>query len=630
MRSPCVFCALLLLASCDGSGCVDTDLDTYGPGCEAGEDCDPDNAARNVDCASIPPPDCAVDPSLTGCPCLPGSVSLCLSENDGVGICRAGRASCVNDFWNICVGGVAPLSEFCDGQDQDCDGLIDEGVVSPCGGCTPGCLGGVWGEGPEPFEAGGDLALTRFGELTLAIVEQRFGSLWVANSGEGTLSRIDVERAVETARYPTGGIEPSRVAVDYLGDAWVLNREFDGSPTATKIAGDASRCVDRDMDGLETSSGPSDVLAIDEDECVLLHVPVGEALGVARSIAIDGDTGLDGVSGGDPWIGLHDGEVIVELDGLTGAELRRVETPGFAPYASTFDPWGILWVISRDGHLARIDPRPAVPTLEIFDVPLPCFLLYGLASDTDGRLLMTGFSCDRIVSYDPALDLWQTRASAVSPRAATFDGELRFWIAHTASMASSIELEPQLHVEETYSLSDGAITPLETIGIAVDAFGQVWTVSSQGGEGDRGVATRLDPETGEVTAQVTVGRSPHVQGDLTGNRVRYRLAPRAEATHVFEGCGALLETAWLTIHVAADPGAYGRVLVDARHAPSRDALSSASWVRLGEIPGTSSPYPLSFPEGGVVEVRLTLEVDGRAGAPRVRRVGVEWRCPGPD
>lgn len=627
--SPAVF-VLFLLASCDGSSCIDTDLDTYGPGCEAGEDCDPDNAARNVDCASIPPPDCSADPSLTGCPCLAGSMSACFADNDRIGICLAGVTRCVDDHWNICVGGVAPQSELCDGQDQDCDGLVDEGVVSPCGACTPGCLGGAWGEGPDPFEAGDGLALTRFGELTLATVELRFGSLWVANSAEGTLSRIDTEAAVETARYPTGGLEPSRVAVDYLGDAWVLNREFDGSSSATKIAGDSSRCVDRDMDGLETSTGPSDLLAIDEDECVLLHVPVGEALGVARSIAIDGDTGLDGVSGGDPWIGLHDGEAIVELDGLTGAELRRVETPGFQPYASTFDPWGILWVISRDGHLARIDPRPTVPTLEILDVPLPCFLLYGLASDTEGRLLMTGFSCDRIVSYDPALDLWQTRPSAVSPRAATFDGEQRFWIAHTASMASSIALEPQLRVDETFSLSDGAITPLETIGVAVDAFDQVWTVSSQGGDGENGVATRLDPQTGEVTAQVTVGRAPHVQGDLTGSRVQYRLVERAQATRVFDGCGSLGDTAWLTIHVAADPGTYGRVLVEARHAASRDALSSATWVQLGEIPGMPSPYALSFPEGGAVEVRLTLEVDGLAGAPRVRRVGVEWRCPGPD
>lgn len=623
-------CSLLVLASCDGGGeCIDSDLDGYGPGCEHSDDCDPDNAARNVDCASIPPPDCAADPSATGCPCLALSLSPCLDERAGIGVCVAGQTQCINSFWNICEGGVGPTSERCDGLDQDCDGIIDDGVVSPCGGCTPGCLGGVWGEGPEPFEEGDGRALTRLGELTLATTEERFTALWVANTADNTLSRIDALSAIETARYPTGGSEPSRVAVDYLGDVWVLNREFDGTPSATKIAGDAARCVDADMDGLETSSGPTDVLAIDVDECVRLSVPVGETRSVARSIAIDGDTGLDGISGGDPWIGLHDGEAILELDGLSGAELRRVETPGFQPYASTFDPWGILWVISRDGRLARVDPRPVEPTLDVLEVPLPCYLLYGIAADSDGRLLMTGFSCDRVVSYDPQLDVWATRPVPMSPRAVTYDGGGRFWIAHTASMVSSIDIDP-LHVVETYSLLDGMVTPLETIGVAVDGSSQVWAISSQGGAGGNGLATRLDPSSGEVTAQVTVGRAPHVQGDLAGNRVALRLVERAQATHVFAGCGPTVETEWGALHVAADPGAYGRVLVEARHAASIDALAAAAWVDMGEIPGRSSPYPLALPVGGALEVRLTLEVDGRVGGPRVRRVGVEWRCPGPD
>ncbi len=626
----CLLLAPLLLVACDGAAeCVDRDRDGYGPGCELGEDCDEDNAGRNVDCVTVPPPDCSENPSATGCPCLAGSRSTCLEDTAGVGVCLAGTTRCVSGFWNVCEGGLGPRSEQCNGVDEDCDGLVDEGVVSPCGGCTPGCLGGVWGDGPVPFVASDGFALTRFGELTLATIERTFGALWIANSAEDTVSRIDVARGEETARYPSGGDEPARVAVDYLGDVWVLNRAFDGTSTATRIFGVRERCVDRDMDGLETSEGPTDVLAITEDECVALSVPVGEPGAVARAIAIDGDTGLDGVSGGDPWIGLHDAEAIVELDGFTGAELRRIETPGFAPYAATFDRWGTLWMIERDGLLARIDPRPIVPTVEYLEVPLPCYLLYGLATDLDGRLLMTGFSCDRMASYDPPLDLWQTRSTPPSPRAVTFDGTETMWIAHTASMLSAVELDP-FRLIETYSLIDASVQPLESIGVAVDAFGQVWAASSQGGTDGNGVASRLDPETGTVTAHVTVGRAPHVQGDLVGNRVRYGLVERATATHVFSGCGPDIATEWINAHVTADPGAYGRVIVEARHASSEAGLASATFERLGSVPEEPSPWPLRFPTGGAIEVRLTLEVDGRVGAPRVRRLGVEWGCPGPD
>ncbi len=620
---------VFVCAGCDAAECVDGDRDGYGPGCELGDDCDPDNAARNVDCASIPPPDCEADPSATGCPCLAGSRSTCLDARAGVGICLAGTTLCVNDHWGVCTGGVSPRSEQCNGVDEDCDGLVDEGVVSPCGGCTPGCLGGVWGDGPDPFVEGGGLALTRFGELTLATIEETYGALWVTNSAEGTVSRIDVEEAVETARYPSGGLEPSRVAVDYLGDAWVLNRAFDGVPSATRFFGTPDRCVDRDGDGLETSSGPTDVRALDEDECVALHVDVGETGAVARAIAIDGDTGLDGVSGGDPWIGLHDAEAVVELDGITGEVLRRVDIPGFAPYAATFDPWGILWMIERDGLLARIDPRPEVPAVTLMEAPLPCYLFYGLASDREGRLVMTGFSCDRVASYDPALDLWQLRTAPASPRAATFDGVDRVWMAHTGAMVSSVSVDP-FRVDEALSLIDATTTPVETIGVAVDPFGQIWGVSSSGGPDGVGVATRLDPTTGEVTAQVPLGRAPHVQGDLIGNRVRYRLVERASATHVFAGCGPEIETEWLNVHIAADPGAYGRVIVEARHAATEAGLAAAAWTELGVVPDRPSPWALSFPTFGFLEIRLTLEVDGRTGAPRVRRVGVEWRCPGPD
>ncbi|MCA9539875.1 MAG: hypothetical protein KC620_13350 [Myxococcales bacterium] len=105
-----------------------------------------------------PPADSAIDAATDGPPdppdegggdCTPEETRSC---GDAVGACIAGTSVCGPDGrWGECEGAIGPEAERCNGEDDDCDGMADEaltrecpGVESACGPVSESCIAGVW------------------------------------------------------------------------------------------------------------------------------------------------------------------------------------------------------------------------------------------------------------------------------------------------------------------------------------------------------------------------------------------------------------------------------------------------------------------------------------------------------
>ena len=83
--------------------------------------------------------------------CLPGETIPCYTGPEGtlnVGVCRAGTMTCLEDGsgFGECSGQVHPSSETCNLLDDDCDGQVDEGIAGVGASCTTP-LSGVCSQG---------------------------------------------------------------------------------------------------------------------------------------------------------------------------------------------------------------------------------------------------------------------------------------------------------------------------------------------------------------------------------------------------------------------------------------------------------------------------------------------------
>jgi YVTN family beta-propeller protein len=491
------------------------------------------------------------------------------------------------------------LAEVCNGLDDNCDGVADEGVESPCGGCGDECVFDIPAQEVDAIR-------THEGPERRDVVseeeEHENPFIWIANSGENTVSRLNTKTGCEEARYKVCS-DPSRTAVGLDGAGFVGCRS-DGY--VYKIAVSEGYCIDKNNNGtIETVKDlnedckitPDEMVA--DDECIVWKVtPVQGQNGCARAAGVDAE--------GNLWVGMWNTKQLYKLDGETGATILSHPIT-MRPYGLAIDQKGIIWIASRDPNGAVGMIHPEAGQLNQFSAPTgEC---YGLAIDPfQGVWVATGWNGGGLARLDSVTYNWQhfsnpgfgaTRGVAVK---LDNDGTgqvtgARVYSAHSETGKVTVIDAVTGQMLPAISVGGGQ----GPVGVAIDSDGHLWTVNQSSNS-----ATRINTDTNQIMGNYPVGSNPYTYSDMTGYALKTITTVSGDYKHVVKGWESGT-TYWESMEVQADlPNDLTTLEVSFRTGNTPTEVKDSDWTGpFGPFPPAN--FPLAIDQTGLYfEVKITL------------------------
>ncbi len=351
--------------------------------------------------------------------------------------------------------------------------------------------------------------------------ETDWSYVWIANSGEHTISKLDTRTMTEVGRYITRADQqgsPSRTSVSIDAKAVAVANRSGG---LMKIWARPEYCNDKNGNGkIDTSSGKDSVLPFDQDECVAWYTdfplatsqrPVAWTSGVynERTCAFEDQkiwtaaaTGTKGATwpcDGSPGITVY------RVNGDTGVVEDTIPMPDvtcggtFGPYGAAVDTNNDLWMYVWSAYtIVHVDHE----TLEYETFQGGS---YGITVDTKGRVWV-----DSGQRYDPLTKIWDNQigdqpGNGGSGVAQDLKG--RIWKATTGGVGWVDS--------ETMVVGDTITLPVAGLarGIGVDIDGYIWAVMLGGN-----TAYRIDPDTYELASYDGLN-APYTYSDMGGGQI---------------------------------------------------------------------------------------------------------------
>ena len=341
--------------------------------------------------------------------------------------------------------------------------------------------------------------------------EPEFSYIWVANSGEGTISKVNTVTLEEEGRYRTradSGGSPSRTSVNLSGDVAVANR----SGGITKVIAVNDNCdeMKNGQPGLQTSTGKFDVLAWGEDDCIDWSTPINQSsqrplawtagfLNPNTCEIEDQFVWTTASSSGQP---LN----VYMLDGVDGAITEEFQIPEvtagfFGGYGGAVNSENDYWFITYDSprRLIKVDFEDL--GYQIWDVP-GNVCSYGFTVDSLDRPWIGAF-CGGTTMFDPESEEWTT-LNDIMGYGLQEDANQTMWLGTYSP--------PGIRAIDINTMEVGAWIQLPTNssrGVSVDFYGYVWFVDMQNS------AWRINTEE-ESWEAYTGLNSPYTYSDMTG------------------------------------------------------------------------------------------------------------------
>jgi DNA-binding beta-propeller fold protein YncE len=460
---------------------------------------------------------------------------------------------------------------------------------------------------------------------------------YVANNPQSTVSKVDLITGNEVGRYLVGlsyngaANSPSRTAIDSRGNAYVASRAFDRDGSVTKIAGDQSFCIDRNLNGrIDTSGGGGDIRPWGQDECVAWTVKVGNIYPLPRALAIDRNDRI--------WVGLYNNRRFDVLDPSDGHLIRSVGVALHA-YGAAIGRDGMMWF--PNGCCGR--PTIQAVNTETFETTgtfAPpagmCWGSYGIAVDATGRVLIGGYPDSCLSRFTPSTGVWERfNTAAGSVRGVTVDAEGRVWAtSHNWDYNPHwmTSWAPDGTDRRLYTLRDsgtGAVCSVP-IGIGADFQGRMWTPCQYTSR-----VAIVDPDTGQVQVRASIGPNPYTYSDFTGFLRATITAPEGSYTRVYDSrfqCRDGMSVVWSQLYWDADAPENTHVNFEARVAGD-DGVYSRS-VLIVAAPGGASPANLMevlaanglSPTSRYLEIRVELQSLDSETSPVFRSMDTVFFC----
>ncbi|MBI9017915.1 MAG: hypothetical protein JEZ07_11715 [Phycisphaerae bacterium] len=367
-------------------------------------------------------------------------------------------------------------------------------------------------------------------QLQLKEQSSTFPYIWVPNSNEGTVSKVDTRTGKELGRYRTGPAtngNPSRTTVDLYGNCWVGNRN---TGSAVKIGLlENGQFMDRNYNGIvETSRDVngdgnitgSEILPWGHDECVLYevilinNVETSNVPGLYTGAYVNNadDPGVRGIAvdaNNNVWLCGHNTHQFYYVDGQTAQILKKIDvsTPGTSrhtSYGAVVDKNGILWSSGQEfKDVVRFDPSTdTYTTIELGHYS------YGMGLDQYGHLFVSGWTDTRLTRIDintGVIDWSITGKYQTRGVACTDDGDV--WLANTGLDNVSRFTNDGVFITDI-ALPAGS----NPTGVSVDDEGFVWVVNY-----GNGYIHKIDPDTNSIVLSKNVVNTTHYgYSDMTG------------------------------------------------------------------------------------------------------------------